>query len=71
MNHFSSAMSEAQLKGPLPKTTQSVGDLVYLYSDRNETKARPRYIVVAKNDDWCHIKRLSGANCDQTPIKSI
>ena len=34
---------------------------MYLYSDRDKTKARPRYIVVAKNDDWCHIKKVVGS----------
>ena len=42
MNHVSSAMSKAQLKGPLPKAAIPVDDLVYLYSDRDKTKGLPR-----------------------------
>ena len=69
MNHVSSAMSKAQLKGPLPKAAISVGDLVYLYSDRDKTKARPRYIVVTTNDDWCHIKKFAGSQLRSSSYK--
>ncbi|KAK3103246.1 hypothetical protein FSP39_017793 [Pinctada imbricata] len=48
------------MKGPLQKALISVGDLVYLYSDKEKTKARPRYIVVNTNDDWCYIKKFIG-----------
>ena len=69
VNHISSAMSKAQLKGPLPKTALSVGDLVYLYSYRDKTKARPRYIVVGKNDDWCHRKKFVGSQLRSSSYK--
>lgn len=55
-NHISSALSKANSKGPGPIHVPSIGDIVYLYSDRDKTKARPRYIVVSKNDEWLYIK---------------
>ncbi|KAK3108433.1 hypothetical protein FSP39_007884 [Pinctada imbricata] len=59
-NHISSALSKSHMKGPLQKALISVGDLVYLYSDKEKTKARPRYIVVNTNEDWCYIKKFIG-----------
>ncbi|KAK3090592.1 hypothetical protein FSP39_012951 [Pinctada imbricata] len=59
-NHISSALSKSHMKSPLQKALISVGDLVYLYSDKEKTKARPRYIVVNTNDDWCYIKKFIG-----------
>lgn len=49
-NHISSALSKANSKG----------DLVYLYSNRDKTTARPRYIIVSKNDEWLYIKKFAG-----------
>lgn len=57
-NH--SALSKANSKGPRPLHVPSIGDLVYLYSDRDKTKLRPRYIVVSKNDEWLYIKKFAG-----------
>lgn len=52
--------SKAHSKGPRPLHVPSIGDLVYLYSDRDKTKAHPRYIVVSKNDEWLYIKKFAG-----------
>ncbi|XP_069110407.1 uncharacterized protein [Argopecten irradians] len=39
-----------------------VGDLVYLYTDRDKTKARNRYLVVSipEGSEWCFIKKFTG-----------
>uniref|UniRef100_K1PN16 Uncharacterized protein n=1 Tax=Magallana gigas TaxID=29159 RepID=K1PN16_MAGGI len=58
--HISSALSKANSKGPRPPHVPSIGDLVYLYSDRDKTNTRPRYIVVSKNDEWLYIKKFAG-----------
>ena len=46
-----------------------MGDLEYLNSDREKTKARPRYIVVNTNDDWCYIKKFIGNQLRSTSYK--
>ena len=52
-------------KNPKQKNTTTsqrikVGDLVYLYSDRDKTHTRSRYLVVSINNPWCFIKKFSG-----------
>lgn len=37
-----------------------VGDLVYLYADRDKTRARSRYLVVSIDGEWCFIKKFIG-----------
>ena len=37
-----------------------VGDLLYLYSDRDKSRARSRYLVVSIDGKWCFIKKFSG-----------
>jgi hypothetical protein len=59
-NHNSSALSKSHGRKPKNGQSLSVGDLVYLYSDRDKTKARPRYIVVSITDGWCYIKKFTG-----------
>lgn len=58
-NHISSALSKANSKVPRPPHVPSIGDLVYLYFDRDK-KARPRYKKVSKNDEWLYIKKFAG-----------
>ncbi len=38
-----------------------VGDLVYLHSDRNKTRARDRYLVVEIDGLFCNIKKFVGS----------
>ena len=59
-NHVSSALSKSGSKGPHSQSSVSVGDLIYLYADKDKSKARPRYIVVSVADDWCYVKKFVG-----------
>ena len=52
-NHLSSSLSKSNMRGPYQKPQLSIGDLVYLHSDKGKTKAHPRYIVTSIHDDWC------------------
>ena len=52
-------------KNPKQKNTTTsqrikVGDLVYLYSDRDKTHTRSRYLVVLIDNLWYFIKKFSG-----------
>ena len=46
-----------------PRTVQdiSVGDLVYLYSDKSKTQSWSRYLVASVDGEWCLINKLSGS----------
>lgn len=46
-NHVSSERSKAPYPKYSPNPLVEVGDLVYLYCDRNKSKARNRYLVVS------------------------
>lgn len=37
------------------------GDLVYLYSDRNKSQARSRYLVLNTDGAWCNIRKFTGS----------
>ncbi|CAG2200750.1 unnamed protein product [Mytilus edulis] len=58
-NHGFSEISKCSRPGrPTPDIT--IGDLVYLYTDRSKTQSRDRYLVVARDGEWCFIKKFSG-----------
>ena len=42
-------------------TDVTVGDLVYLFVDRNKHHPRDKYSVVSVDASWCNIKKMSGA----------
>jgi hypothetical protein len=61
-NHQYSEVSKAP-RGkyhPIDHTVKR-GDLVYLYNDRNKSRARDRYLVVSVVDStWCYLKKIVG-----------
>ena len=60
-NHPHSVKSKAP-QGQSPSSALvEVGDLVYLYADRNKSKARDRYLVVAVDGQWCNIRKFTGS----------
>ena len=46
-----------------------VGDLVYLYTDRNKSAARDRYIVTSLDGKWCNIRKLVGSQFRNTSYR--
>ena len=59
-NHHSSEQSKYKSKKATTPYSIDVGDIVYLYSDRDKSKARSRYLVVSVDGEWCFIKKFSG-----------
>ena len=43
-----------------PDLKINLGDLVYLYSDKNKYHTRPRYLVTAVAGKWCYFKKFQG-----------
>ena len=60
-NHQYSERSKAPLRQPRPPPLIDVGDLVYLHSDRNKSRARDRYLVVSVDPPFCNIKKFVGS----------
>ncbi len=50
-------------------TTASVGDLVYIHAERNKTHARPRYLVVSADKEWCQLRKFTGTQLRNTSYK--
>ena len=59
-NHPYSEYSKAPFAQRPSSPSIQVGDLVYLHSDRNKSRARDRYLVVALEPPFCNIKKLVG-----------
>ncbi|XP_073234993.1 uncharacterized protein [Porites lutea] len=60
-NHPHSEGSKAPLHNRRPTPVIDVGDLVYLHSDRNKSRARDRYLLVAIDPPFCDIKKFIGS----------
>lgn len=59
-NHQSSAISKWKSLKTQQQQALQIGNLVYLYCDRDKSKARSRYIITAIGGDWCYIKKFTG-----------
>ena len=46
-----------------------VGDLVYLVSDKDKSRARDRYIVVSTDPPWCFVKKFCGSQLRASSYK--
>jgi hypothetical protein len=59
-NHPHSERSKNPRKSIAVPSAQNitVGDLVYLSTDRDKTKSRSRYLVVSVEHPWCFVKKI-------------
>ena len=66
------AQSE-KAKAPIAKSRPAehiaVGDLVYLYSDRNKTRARDHYLVVEVTGSFCNIRKFVSSQLRSTSYR--
>ena len=60
-NHPQSEKSKSPLKRYLPTQHLSVGDLIYIHSDRNKSCSRDRYLVVSVEGSWCNVQKFVGS----------
>ena len=60
-NHPCSERSKAPLAQKRLTPMIEVGDLVYLHSDRNKSRARDRYLVVSIDAPFCNIRKFVGS----------
>ena len=58
-NHSSSARSKAPGRAPRKVSDFSVGDLVYVYSDRDKHHSRQRYLLTGSENHMFQIRKLA------------
>ena len=68
-SHRSSEKSKAPHHNYPPSSAVEVGDLVYLFCDRNKPRARNRYLVVSTDGEWCQIRKFVGNQLRQSSYK--
>lgn len=69
LNHPHSELSKAPLGKVVQTPVIAIGDLIYLYTDRNKSSARDRYLVVSVEGEWCNIKKFRGAQLRNTSYR--
>ena len=68
-NHAFSERSKNP-RGLVPSTQPlQVGDIVYLVSDKDKSRAHDRYIIVSVDPPWCFVKKFSGSQLRATSYK--
>jgi hypothetical protein len=68
-NHKFSEKSKHKSGSRTQSSNIHVGDLVYLYADKNKTNARSRYLVTSVSGEWCMVKKFSGNQLRATSYK--
>ena len=58
--HTPSAKSKARGKTEIIKSDCKKGDIVYLYSDRDKSKARDKYLVVDEDENYVTTQKFTG-----------
>ena len=68
-NHTHSEKAKAPISSRRPANNITIGDLVYLFSDRNKTRARDRYLVVEVSGSFCNIRKFVGSQLRSTSYR--
>ncbi|KAK3746301.1 hypothetical protein QZH41_004542 [Actinostola sp. cb2023] len=68
-NHPHSETSKAPVAPPRTTTRVETGDLVYLYSDRNKSRAQDRYLVVSVDGKFCNVRKFVGSQLRSTSYR--
>ena len=69
VNHPYSMKSKAPLALPRPTPSIAVGDLVYIHSDRNKSRARDRYLVTNVEGAFCNVRKFIGSQLRSTSYR--
>ena len=68
-NNTASAKSKAHGRPPRHAQSISVGDLVYLFSERDKHLGRARYIVVSIEGEWCSIRKFANTTLSNSAYR--
>ena len=69
-NHTSSEKSKAPLAQVASSPSVAMGDLVYLYCDRNKFLGRDRYLVTSIDGAWCRVRKFVGSQLRSIAYRS-
>ena len=69
INHPHSMKSKAPLALPRPTPDIEVGDLVYIHSDSNKSRARDRYLVTNVEGSFCNVRKFIGSQLRSTSYR--
>ena len=69
INHPHSMKSKAPLALPRPTPGIEIGDLVYIHSDRNKSRARDRYLVTNVEGAFCNVRKFIGSQLRSTSYR--
>ena len=47
----------------------AIGDLVYLYCDRNKSRGRDRYLITPIDGAWCQVRKFVGSQLRSTTYR--
>ena len=61
--------SKAPLALPRPTPDIEVGDLVYIHSDSNKSRARDRYLVTNVEGSFCNVRKFIGSQLRSTSYR--
>ena len=61
VNHPHCETSKAPRSDLRSSPSITVGDLVYLFCDRNRSQSRDRYLVVLVDGEWCNVRKFVGS----------
>ena len=68
-NNVYSADSKAHGKPPRPTQNINVGDLVYLYSERDKHLGRSRYLVISVEGEWCSVRKFANTTISSSAYR--
>ncbi|KAK2548508.1 hypothetical protein P5673_031291 [Acropora cervicornis] len=69
INHPHSMKSKAPLALPCPTPDIEVGDLIYIHSDSNKSRARDRYLVTNVEGSFCNVRKFIGSQLRSTSYR--
>jgi hypothetical protein len=68
-NHPYSEKSKAPRGKMSPSPYLHIGDLVYLYADRDKSSARDRYLIASVDGQWCNIQKFRDSQIRNTSYR--
>ena len=68
-NNVYSADSKAHGKPPRPAQNINIGDLVYLYSERDKHLGRSRYLVISVEGEWCSVRKFANTTISSSAYR--
>ena len=69
LNHSHSEQCKSRGQARAPECPATVGDIVYLYSDKSKHCSRDRYLVTTVDGAWCNVRKFVGNQLRNTSYR--